>query len=64
MVGRTGLVTADITPGHLGEIKVAIRGGSEAFNAYGSESAGTIRKGARVMVVDYFPPRTVVVSPI
>jgi membrane protein implicated in regulation of membrane protease activity len=62
MVGRVGRVTATITPGHLGEIMVAIRGGSEAFNAYASEPDETLGRGSRVVVVEYFPPRTVVVS--
>lgn len=64
MVGRVGRVTGKITPGHLGEVMIAVRGGSEAFNAYGSEPDATIGKGTRVVVVEYFPPRTVVVSPV
>lgn len=64
MVGRVGRVTAAITPGHLGEVMIAVRGGSEAFHAYGSEPAETIGKGTRIVVVEYFPPRTVVVSPV
>ena len=64
MVGRVGRVTGRITPGHLGEVMIAVRGGSEAFNAYGSDPGETIGKGTRVVVVEYFPPRTVVVSPV
>jgi len=64
MVGRVGRVTGRITPGHLGEVMIAVRGGSEAFNAYGSDPDETIGKGTRVVVVEYFPPRTVVVSPV
>ena len=62
MVGRVGRVTATITPGHLGEVMVAIRGGSEAFNAYAAEPGETLGRGSRVVVVEYFPPRTIVVS--
>jgi membrane protein implicated in regulation of membrane protease activity len=64
MVGRTGRVTGAITPGHLGEVMIAVRGGSEAFHAYSSDPAETIGKGTRIVVVEYFPPRTVVVSPV
>jgi hypothetical protein len=64
MIGRVGRVTGRITPGHLGEVMIAVRGGSEAFHAYGSDRAETIANGTRVVVVEYFPPRTVVVSPV
>jgi hypothetical protein len=46
----------------MGEVKVAIRGGSEAFNAYAVDPKEAIARGTRVFVVEYFPPRTVVVS--
>ena len=62
VVGRVGLVTGSIAPGRLGEVKVAIRGGSEAFNAYAMDPKEAIPKGSRIFVVEYFPPRTVVVS--
>jgi hypothetical protein len=64
MVGRIGRVTGAVTPGHLGEVMVPVRGGSEAFHAYGSDPAETIAKGTRIVVVEYYPPRTVVVSPV
>jgi len=57
-----GLVTASIAPGRLGEVKVAIRGGSEAFHAYAMDPKDAIPRGTRVFVVEYFPPRTIVVS--
>lgn len=63
MIGKVGRVTGVIGPGRLGEVMVAVRGGSEAFNAYSTDSEVTIAKGTRVVVVEYFPPRTVVVSP-
>lgn len=61
VIGKIGRVTGTIEPGRLGEVMVAIRGGSEAFNAYGppDEHIGT---GERVVVVEYLPPRTVVVA--
>jgi membrane protein implicated in regulation of membrane protease activity len=64
MLGKVGRVTGTIAPGRLGEVMVAIRGGSEAFNAYSSEPDETISRGTRVVVIEYFPPRTVVVSPV
>jgi membrane protein implicated in regulation of membrane protease activity len=64
MVGRVGRVTGTIAPGRIGEVMVAIRGGSEAFHAYSADSEDTIETGRRVVVVEYFPPRTVVVSPV
>jgi hypothetical protein len=62
MVGKIGRVTGTIGPGRLGEVMVAVRGGSEAFHAYASESDDTLTTGTRVVVVEYFPPRTVVVT--
>ena len=64
VVGRVGLVTASIAPGRLGEVKVAIRGGSEAFHAYSATPDQEIPKGALVIVVDYHAPRTVYVEPM
>jgi membrane protein implicated in regulation of membrane protease activity len=63
MIGKVGRVTGTISPGHVGEVMVNVRGGSEAFHAYATDSATTIPTGSRVVVVEYFPPRTVVVSP-
>jgi membrane protein implicated in regulation of membrane protease activity len=64
MVGRMGRVTGTIAPDRLGEVMIAIRGGSEAFHAYAADTADTISPGTRVVVVEYFPPRTVVVTPL
>ena len=64
MLGRVGRVTGTVAPGLVGEVMVSIRGGTEAFNAYAADSEDTIRTGTRVVVVEYFPPRTVVVSPL
>jgi len=62
MVGKIGRVTGTIGPGKLGEVMVPVRGGSEAFHAYASDSGDTIDTGSRIVVVEYFPPRTVVVA--
>jgi hypothetical protein len=63
MIGKIGRVTGAISPGHVGEVMVGVRGGSEAFHAYATDPAATIVSGSRVVVVEYFPPRSVVVSP-
>jgi len=64
MTGKVGRVTGTIAPGLVGEVMVSIRGGTEAFHAYAADSQDTIQTGTRVVVVEYFPPRTVVVSPL
>ena len=64
MIGKIGRVTGTIAPGKLGEVMISIRGGSEAFHAYGAEGDGTIKVGSRVVIVEYFPPRTVIVTPM
>ena len=57
-----GRVTGTIGPGKLGEVMVQIRGGSEAFHAYSSEPDDELKTGTRIVVVEYYPPRTVVVT--
>jgi hypothetical protein len=64
MVGKVGRVTGRIHPGSLGEVMVPVRGGTEAFHAYATEGDDIIAVGSRVVVVEYFPPRTVVVTPM
>jgi hypothetical protein len=54
-------VTGTVGPGRVGEIMLAVRGGSEHFNAY-STDARIIAKGTRVVVIEYHPPRTVIVA--
>jgi hypothetical protein len=64
-VGCRGRVTSTggITPGRLGEVMVAIRGGVEAFLAKDVDG-GTIDPYTEVVVVEYEPPRTVLVTPL
>ncbi len=62
MVGKVGRVTGAIEPGKLGEVMIQVRGGSEAFHAYGAEGEGALPTGSRIVVIEYFPPRTVVVT--
>lgn len=62
MVGKIGRVTGTIAPGKLGEVMVPVRGGTEAFHAYASDADETMSPGSRIVVVEYYPPRTVVVA--
>lgn len=62
VVGKTGRVTGAIVPGGLGEVTIPIRGTSEAFLARCDDEL-TIPLGARVVVTEYMPPRTVIVAP-
>lgn len=61
VVGKVGRVTGAIAPGRLGEVMISVRGGTEAYNAY-CDSDEPIPQGTRVVVVEYLPPRTVVVT--
>jgi hypothetical protein len=63
VVGRLGRVTADITPGHLGEVLIEVRQGTERFLARSSDAAATIRKHSQVIVVNSLGGRTVEVEP-
>ncbi|WP_326646473.1 hypothetical protein OG884_17785 [Streptosporangium sp. NBC_01755] len=62
MVGKEGRVTGKIGPGLVGEVMVAVRGGVEAFYAYPTVPDEEIATGSIVVVVTFFPPRTVYVA--
>ena len=64
VVGKMGRVTGRIAPGQLGEVMISVRGGTEAFHAYAADSDDVLAPGSRIVVVEYFPPRTVVVTPM
>jgi hypothetical protein len=64
MVGKIGRVSGKIEPGQLGEVIIPIRGGTEHFHAYGDSPSAVLAVGTRIVVVEYFPPRTVVVTPM
>ena len=63
VIGKMGRVTADITPGHLGEVLIEVRGGTERFLASAADPAATIKKHAQVLVVGSLGGRTVEVAP-
>ena len=62
-IGARGRVTSTgaIRPGRTGEVMVAIRGGVEAFMARDVDG-GAIEPYTEVVVIDYEPPRVVIVS--
>jgi hypothetical protein len=62
LVGRIGRVTGTVGPGRVGEVMVPIRGGTEAFHARAADAAVTLPIGTRIVVVEYHPPRTVLVA--
>ncbi|MFI9559769.1 hypothetical protein [Nonomuraea endophytica] len=62
MVGKQGRVTGRIGPGLVGEVMVQVRGGVEAFYAHPSLADEEFPVGTIVVVVEYFPPRTVYVA--
>ena len=62
VIGKVGRITGAIEPGRMGEVMIAIRGGSEAYYAYAADASERIERGARVVVVEHEPPRTVIVS--
>ncbi len=64
MVGKTGRVTGRISTDRLGEVMIPVRGGTEAFHAYAVDRDDEITTGTRVLVIEYHPPRTVVVTPL
>ena len=62
VVGRTGIVTTTIPRGGIGEVRVSMGLGSQTFGAYASNRAISLPSGTKVTVLEYFPPRTVIVS--
>jgi hypothetical protein len=63
VVGKLGRVTAAITPGHLGEVLVEVRQGTERFLARAADRELTIPKHTQVVVVGSLGGRTIEVVP-
>ena len=62
LIGKVGRVTGTIEPGKLGEVMIAIRGGSESYYAYAADQEERIETGTRVVVLEHEAARTVIVS--
>ena len=60
-MGKVGRVTGAVGPGRVGEVMLAVRGGTEHFHAYPCD-AKALAVGTRVVIVEYYPPRTVIVA--
>jgi hypothetical protein len=56
VIGKTGRVTGAVGADTVGEVMVAVRGGSEAFYAHPSVPGERIAVGERVVGVDHQPP--------
>jgi membrane-bound ClpP family serine protease len=54
-------VTSTIPSGGLNKGEIMVEG--EAYHALSTDPEAEIAKGTRVVVVEYEPPRTVVVTP-
>jgi hypothetical protein len=63
VVGKIGRITATVKPGKVGEVMIPVRGGSEAFLAR-TDEGHELATGSRVVVIEYVPPRTVIVSAV
>jgi hypothetical protein len=63
VIGKVARVTAAISPGHLGEVLIEVRGGTERFLARAADAEATIRKHTQVVVVGSLGGRTVEVAP-
>ena len=62
MIGSRGRITGKVGPGLVGEVLLSVRGGVEAFFAFGADPDEVIEVGAQVLVVDFNEPRSVYVE--
>jgi hypothetical protein len=62
-MGFNGRVTGTVKRGTVGEVVISIRGGTEFFLAYPAREDQVIAVGESVLVVEYHPPRVVIVTP-
>ena len=62
LVGKIGRVTGRIAPGQIGEVMLAVRGGTSAYHAYPADGVTVIPVGCRILVVEYRPPQAVYVD--
>jgi hypothetical protein len=62
IIGKVGRLTGAVEPGEMGEVMLPVRGGSEAYYCFAADAQEAIPEGARVVVLEHEPPRTVIVS--
>lgn len=64
LTGKIARVTGRIGPGTIGEVMIAIHGGTTAFHAYPYDKSSTFPAGERVLVMYFEPPNSVFVEPL
>jgi membrane protein implicated in regulation of membrane protease activity len=62
LVGKIGLVSHSVPAGGTQRGEVMI--GGQAYYALPADLQDTIPIGTRIVVVEYYPPRTVAVTPM
>lgn len=62
LVGKIARVTGRIGPGEVGEVMLAVRGGTSAYHAYPADGVTVFRVGDKVLVIDYRSPQSVFVA--
>ena len=61
-VGKTGRVTGRIAPGTIGEVILALDGGTNTYHALPADNKTTYEVGELVEVFDFSPPQTLYVA--
>ncbi len=57
-----GRVSGRVGPDTIGEVMLAVRGGTSAFHAHPADGVTVLEIGERVLVVAFRPPQTVFVD--
>lgn len=63
LFGKVGVVSATIPAGGMGEVRIPVRGTTEAFSARSADDT-EISSGTQVTVVDELSPQAVQVTPL
>lgn len=63
-VGKIGRVTGRVAPGEVGEVMIAVRGGTSAFHAYPADGVSVLPVGEQVLVIEFRSPQSVLVDPL
>lgn len=63
LFGKVGVVSATIPTGGLGEVRISVRGSTEAYSARSADNS-EITSGTQVTVVEELSPQTVQVTPL
>lgn len=62
IVAMRGQVTGGIGPGKVGEVRISYCGGTNKFLAYAFDGVSDIPVGHTVLVIEYLPPVSVLVT--